>query len=124
MTTTTPAGLTAEPIAPDRVGRACFAIPLSGTDGAGRSALVDADGLTALREAGARALYLTGNGQGRAYVTFVQFPSKRAMTAARAIMGDPKARRIEYANGNRLDLRGQNLHARDYAGVGDSRPAQ
>lgn len=123
MTTKTPARLTAEPTTPDRFGRPCFTIPLSGADGAGQVATVDEDGLAALHLAGARALYLLNDGQGRVYVSFVRFPEKRAMTAARAIVGDPEARRIEYRNGDRLDLRGQNLEVRDYAGIQGGRAA-
>lgn len=105
----------------DRLGVSCLAIPLSGSDGAGKFALVDDEGLQALRQAGARALYLVKDGRGLSYVTFLQPPSRRSQTAARAICGDPEARRIEYVTGDRLDLRKQNLRVRDYAGIGCGR---
>ena len=107
--------------AEDRHGNPYFRIPLSGRDGAGLHALVDLDGLKALQKAGARSLYLASDGQGRSFVTFLRLPSRRAMTAARAILGDPRGRRIEYRSGGRLDLRTSNLWARQYAGIGDCR---
>lgn len=123
MTTQTAAGLTAQPTSPDRVGRPCFTIQLSGADADGRVAVVDEDGLAALKRAGARSLYLLNDGRGREYVSFVRFPEKRAMTVARAIMGDPEGVRVEYRNGDRLDLRRQNLSVRKYAGVQGGRAA-
>jgi hypothetical protein len=123
MTTDTAYLLTGEPDR-DRFGRTFFRIPLSGRDGAGRYALVDADGARALRKAGARSLFLVSDAQGRSYVSFVRFPSRQPMTAARCIMGDPRRHRIEYVNGDRLDLRKENLHVRPYAGVGERRAAE
>ena len=127
MTTKTTAELAAAPTY-DRFGIECLGVELSGSDAKGRFALVDADGLEKLRRAGARALYLLNDGQGREYVSFVAFRSRRGerrvMTAARAIMGDPEARRIEYVSGDRLDLRRRNLRAREYGRVGVSRAAQ
>lgn len=123
MTNEAPAPLGAEP-AIDNLGHPCVRVPLTGGDGGGRYALLDDSGLAKLKEAGAKALYLLSDGQGRSYVSFVRFPQKRAITAARAIMGDPEARRIEYVNGDRLDLRSRNLRVRDYAGVGVSRAAE
>lgn len=121
MTKSTTAGLTAVQTF-DPFGRPALGIALSGTDGQGRFALVDPAGLEALQRAGARALYLVGDGRGLEYVTYLRPPSRhsraRAQTAARAVCGDPKAHRIEYRNGDRLDLRSANLHVRDYAGVG------
>ena len=118
MTTTiTAAGLAVQPTSPDRFGRPCFTVQLSGADAAGRMAVVDEDGLAALQRAGARSLYLLNDGRGREYVSFVRFPEKRAMTVARAIMGDPAGTRVEYKNGDRLDLRRQNLSVREYAGI-------
>lgn len=119
MTTTTPP-LTGEP-AEDRFGHTYFRVPLSGRDGAGRFALIDGSGMRKLREAGARSLYLISDNQGRQYVGFLQLPSRRPTTAARAILGDPKGRRVEYLSGDRLDCRRSNLHVRQYAGVGDCR---
>ncbi len=122
MTTTTHP-LTGEP-GRDHLGRAFFRIPLSGRDGSGRYALVDGDGARALRKAGARSLFLVCDAQGRSYVSFVRFSSRQPMTAARCVMGDPRRHRIEYVNGDRMDLRQENLRVRPYAGVGDCRAAE
>ncbi|MFI4965379.1 MAG: hypothetical protein ACHP9T_08445 [Caulobacterales bacterium] len=107
----------------DRQGRPCFRIALSGKDGAGRHALVDAAGLEALQRAGARTLYVIGDASGRPYVCFRPHPIGSPMTAARAIMGDPEGKRIEHLGGDRFDLRSSSLFARAYAGVGDGRLA-
>jgi len=115
--------LTGEPDQ-DRFGRTFFRIPLSGRDGAGRYALVDGDGARALRKAGAKSLFLVTDNQGRSYVSFVHLPSRRPMTAARAILGDPRGHRIGYLNGDRLDLRRENLEPRPYAGAGDCRAGE
>lgn len=123
MTTETPTrapALTGEP-AEDHNGNRYFRIPLSGRDGAGLHALVDLAGLKALQKAGAKSLYLASDGQGRSFVTFLSLPSRRAMTAARAILGDPRGRRVEHRSGDRLDLRAAKLWARPYANVGDCR---
>ncbi len=114
--------LTGEPFE-DTHGTRCFRVPLSGRDGAGLHALVDLEGIQALQKAGAKSLYLASDGQGRSFVTFLCVPTHKAMTAARAILGDPRGRRIEYRSGNRLDLRAANLWARPYANVGDCRAA-
>ncbi|HEX3888499.1 MAG TPA: hypothetical protein VHW05_13460 [Phenylobacterium sp.] len=124
MTTTTTAAPLIGEAADDHLGRRYFKIPLSGRDGAGLHALLDLTGLRKLREAGARSLYLASDGQGRSYVTFLRWPSHRAMTAARAILGDPRGARIEYVSDDRLDLRSQNLRVRRYDGVGEARAAQ
>jgi hypothetical protein len=123
-TTTTkgPPALTGEAAA-DAFG-AYFKVPLSGRDGEGRFALLDLDGLKALQRAGARSLFLVSDTRGNTYVSFVQFPSRRPMTAARMILGDPRGQRVEYADGNRLNLRGLNLLPRRYAGVGDCRATE
>jgi hypothetical protein len=122
-TTPHPNGLTAEP-AEDGEGRPCFKIALSGRHGEGRHALVDADGLEALQKAGARSLYIIGDASGRPYVCFVPKPFGNPMTAARAVLNDPKGHRIEYLSADRLDLRRSNLYARTYAGVGGRRIAR
>jgi len=125
MTTkTTTAPLLTGERAEDNFGRTYFRIPLSGRDGAGRFALVDSDGARALRKAGARSLFLVHDGNGNSYVSFVRFPSRQPMTAARCVLGDPRGQRIGYANGDRLDLRTGNLIARSHAGVGDCRAAE
>jgi hypothetical protein len=123
LTTTTTHLLTGEPDR-DHFGRTFFRIPLSGRDGEGRYALVDGDGARALRKAGARSLFLVTDNRGNSYVSFLRLPSRRPMTAARCVTGDPRGHRVEYVNGDRLDLRRENLHVRPYAGVGDCRASE
>lgn len=123
MTTNPTPLLIGEP-AEDHAGRTYFRVPLSGRDGLGRYAVIDGIGMRRLREAGARSLFLVTNKQGQSYASFVRFPSRQPMTAARCIMGDPKGHRIEYVSGDRLDLRRANLVTRRYAGVGECRAAE
>lgn len=122
--TTNPAPLLIGEPAEDNAGHTYFRVPLSGRDGLGRYTVVDGIGMRRLREAGARSLFLTHDRRGNTYVSFVRFPSRQPMTAARCIMGDPKGHRIEYVSGDRLDLRRANLVTRRYAGVGESRAAE
>jgi hypothetical protein len=123
-TTNTAHALTGE-AAEDHRGHTYFRIALTGQDGQGRFAIVDGVGLRKLRQHGATSLYLVNDGQGREYVTFVGTGDgarrKRAMTAARVIMGDPQGARIEHVSGDRLDLRRSNLRVRQYEGVGEPR---
>jgi len=109
----------------DPMGRYFYRIPLTGRDGAGRFALLDDAGKKRLHDHGATALYLVNDGQGREYVTFCANAEgsrwKKAMLAARVILGNPQGARIQYVSGDRLDLRQSNLHVRRYEGVGEGR---
>lgn len=90
-------------------GEPVFRVPLIGRGGTGKFALLDAEGLDALTWAGARALYLTGDGSGNAYVAFLRAPSHHAAMASRMIINAPQGRRVVYLNGDRMDLRTANL---------------
>lgn len=118
--TKAPSGLTWETVE-DPSGS--FArIPLSGKDGAGRYVLLEESGARNLSDRGVRSLFLIGNGQGLSYPAFIS-RERRQMTVARALVGDPRNRRVEYVNGDRLDLRRRNLRVRHYDGVGECRAA-
>lgn len=103
------APLAAQPITVDDC--ACYRVPLSGRGGEGRFAIVDPKGLAALHAAGARALYLTGDGSesGFSYVAFLRVGTHHAAMASRAIINAPQGRRVVYINGDRHDLRTANL---------------
>lgn len=118
--THTLSGLTAVPTF-DASGVACLGVPLAGALGAGKLALIDADGLRKLEAAGASALSLTGDGQGREYVVFRRAEDRRLTPAARIIAGAPVGFRVEHLSGDRLDLRRQNLRVRRYAKAGGGR---
>lgn len=119
--TTASAPLAAEPITVD--GQTAYRVPLSGRDGAGKFALLDAQGVEALHQAGARALYLVSDGHKHQYAAFLRLPSHHATTAARAVISAPRGRRVVYRNGDRLDLRTANLMIEPRKGEEDPRPA-
>ncbi|MDP3117967.1 MAG: hypothetical protein Q8N19_12735 [Phenylobacterium sp.] len=124
MTSTqTPRALIATPAHDDR-GGPCLAVPLWGALGDGKAALLDDDGLAKLRAAGAHSLSLTGDGQGRQYVVFRRPTDGRLTAAARVILDAPIGSRVEYQNGDRLDLRARSLTLRKYAKAGAGRGAR
>lgn len=90
-------------------GETVHRIPLTGRDGTGSFALVDAAGLQRLRSAGARFLYLVSDGHGNRYAAFLQMPSRCVSVASRVIIDAPSRRRVIYVNGDHLDLRAANL---------------
>lgn len=118
-----PQGLTAVPTV-DPYGISCLGVPLSGARGAGKLALVDAEGLRKLEAAGAQALSLTGDGQGREYVVFRHKAGRRLTPAARIIAGAPVGFRVEHLGRDRLDLRGHRLRLRRYARAGAGRQSR
>lgn len=118
-----PPALTATSAFDDR-GGPCLAVPLGGTLGAGKAALIDAAGLAKLRAAGARHLTLTGDGQGRHYIVFRHSGTGRLTAAARVIADALIGHRVEHLNGDRLDLRTRSLTVRKYAGAGAGRLAR
>lgn len=115
------APLTAEPFLSD--GAPCFRVPLTGRDAVGRFALLDGDGLTRLRQAGARALYLVTDGDGRDYVTMIRPPRGRAVTAARIVLAAPDGQCVRYVSGDRLDLRLSNLRLKEGFAPGEAHAA-
>lgn len=101
------APLDAEPVTID--GEAAYRVPLTGRDGVGKYALLDPEGLDTLRWAGARALYVVGDGAGNKYVAYLRTPTHQAAMASRTIISAPEGRRVVYVNGDRTDLRTANL---------------
>ena len=115
----TPAPLPFEPTVKD--GESCFRIPLTGRDAVGRFVVVDLEGLERLQRAGARALYLVGNGAGLTYATFIRPGVKdRVYTAARVVAQAPDGQRVVYVSGDRLDLRASNLRFKDGFAPGEA----
>lgn len=118
-----PPPLTATSAFDDR-GGPCLAVPLGGTLGAGKAALIDSMGLAKLHAVGAGRLTLTGDGQGRQYIVFRHPGTGRLTAAARVIADAPIGHRVEHLNGDRLDLRTRSLTVRKYAGAGAGRRAR
>jgi hypothetical protein len=99
--------MAAEPCEID--GAPALRIALTGRDAVGEFAILDPEGLGAVQRRAARALYLTSDGHGNRYVTFLRPKTYGTLSAARIVVNCPPGRRVTFLNGNRLDLRTSNV---------------
>jgi len=108
-------------LAADADGRAIAQVELANRPGV--YALIDADDLTALQDAGLSPRWHLNSNRagGEGYVRFfLPGVANSKLTVARAVMRAGLGEAVRYRNGNRLDLRRRNLYletARGRAGA-------
>ncbi|MFY9291553.1 MAG: hypothetical protein WAP03_12775 [Methylorubrum rhodinum] len=94
----------------DDDGRAVVGVPLSNRPGL-HAWLYTEDHETVVLEYGNASWFVNDNGDGRLYVRLRNTDSHRNVMVSRLVVGDPAVSIVRYRDGDRLNLRRDNLDA-------------